>query len=460
MPKQLVLGAFEEFTPNFIGNSWHHPRADTSGFATLGFWTEMVQKLDAAGFDFFFLAEAIGYPMNDDGDVPEAVIREAVQFPVHDPLAIISGLAVAAPRIGFVVTASTTAQQPLLNARTFTTLDHLTEGRIGWNIVTSDNQQALVRLLGRTDVTPHDERYAAATEFVDLDLELWEGAWEDDAVRADKQNKVFADPAKVHRIRRNGTHFTFDGYFPATPSPQRTPVLFQAGTSDAGTTFAARFAECVFMQDRNPERLAGAVARLREKAVQEGRPAGSVKIVNGASFVIAGTDEQAQQLRQELDSTPTREATAALFLGWSGVDLAKLDPQATLDDVSTEVGHTMLAMWRNPDGTSPTIGEILDSLPSTFGGMKFTGTAETVADQVERFVEATDIDGFLVENWYGGADGYSEFTDQLMPILRERGLLPATPRSGTLREMLTDATSPRLPDWHPGTAYCRSEREG
>jgi alkanesulfonate monooxygenase SsuD/methylene tetrahydromethanopterin reductase-like flavin-dependent oxidoreductase (luciferase family) len=137
------------------------------------------------------------------------------------------------------------------------------------------------------------------------------------------------------------------------------------------------------------------------------------------------------------------------------VDLAQLDPDATLDDVSTEVGHTMLAMWRNPDGTSPTIGEILDSLPSTFGGMKFTGTVASVADQVEAFVAETDVDGFLVENWYGGIEGYTEFTDQLMPELRRRGLLPETPRTGTLREMLTDADGPRLPDWHPAARYRR-----
>ena len=156
--KQLVLGAFEEFTPNFIGNSWHHERGDTAAFATLEFWTDMVTKLDAAGFDFFFMAEAIGYPMNDAGEVPEAVIREAVQFPVHDPLTIMSALAAATPRIGFVATASTTAQQPLLNARTFTTLDHLTGGGIGWNNGTSDKQQELLRLLGRTPGNPQEER--------------------------------------------------------------------------------------------------------------------------------------------------------------------------------------------------------------------------------------------------------------------------------------------------------------
>jgi len=453
MPKQLVLGAFEEFTPNFIGNSWHHPLSDTREFATLGFWRELVGAVEAAGFDFFFMAEAIGYPMNDDGEVPEAVIREAVQFPVHDPLLIMSALAATVPRIGLVVTASTTSQRPLLNARAFTTLDHLTEGRIGWNIVTSDNQQAMVRLLDLDGITPHDERYARAEEFVELQLELWEGGWDDGAILADKASKTFTDPAKVHRIRHDGRYFRFDGYFQAIPSPQRTPTLFQAGTSSAGTSFAAKYAECVFTQERDAARLAKAIAALRAKAVESGRPAESIKIVNGASFVVAETEADAARMRDELNHTPTRAAAAALFLGWSGVDLGKLDPEATLDDVSTEVGQTMLNMWRNPDGTSPTVGEVLDSLPSTIGGVKFTGTPDSIADQVEAFIEQTDADGFLVENWLGGARGYSDFIEKVMPKLRERGLLPPAPRTGTIREMLTGSPTPFLPEWHPGRSY-------
>lgn len=453
MTKQLVLGAFEEFTPNFIGNSWHHPRGETRDFASLGFWQELVRAVEAAGFDFFFMAEAIGYPMNDDGEVPEAVLREAVQFPIHDPVAIMSALAATVPRIGLVVTASTTAQTPLLNARTFTTLDHLTEGRIGWNVVTSDNQQALVRLLGLSGITPHDERYARASEFVELQLRLWEGGWDDGAVLADKASKTWADPAKVHRIRHSGKYFEFDGYFQATPSPQRTPTLFQAGTSAAGTDFAAKYAECVFIQDRVWARAAASVAGLRAKAVAAGRPAESIKIVNGASFVVGATEAEAARLRDELNHTPTRDAAAALFLGWSGVDLSKLDPEQSIDEVSTEVGQTMLDAWRNPDGPSPSVGEVLDSLPSTIGGVKFTGTADAVVDQIERFVAETDVDGFLVENWYGGAEGYRDFIEQLMPRMRERGLLPAAPRRGSIREMLTGTPTPRLPSWHPGLAY-------
>lgn len=451
MPKQIVLGAFEEFTPNFIANAWHHERGDTSGFARLPFWRELAQELESEGFDFLFLAEAIGYPMTENGEVPEAVIREAVQFPVHDPVALVAALTGATSRMGLVVTASTTAQHPLLNARTFTTLDHLSDGRIGWNIVTSDNQYALVRLLGLDSVTPHDERYARATEFVDLELALWEKAWDADAVRADKQSRTFSDPAGVHRITHEGTYFRFDGYFPATPSPQRSPTLFQAGTSTAGVAFAARYAECVFTQDRDPERLAATVARIRAAAVAAGRPADSIKIVNGVSVVVADSHDEAVRLREELNRTPTREAVAALFLGWSGVDLGALDPDATLDSVSTEVGQTMIAMWRNPDGSSPTVGDVLDSLPSTMGGVKLTGTAEEVAADLEALVAATDIDGLLVENWYGGLEGYRDFFE-VMPLLRERGLLPAEARRGSLREMLTGTPTPHLPDWHPGRA--------
>lgn len=453
MPKQLIVGAFEEFLPNFVHNTWTYPRGDTSGFAGLPFWQELVGTVEAGGFDFFFLAEAIGYPMNDDGAVPEAVIREAVQFPVHDPMLLMPAIAATVPRIALVVTASTTAMKPLLAARAFTTLDHLTEGRIAWNIVTSDNQQAMVKLLDLDKITPHDERYARADEFVQLVLQLWEGAWEEDALVYDKAATVFADPAKVHRIEFNGEYFTFDGYFQATPSVQRTPTLFQAGTSKAGVDFASRYAECVFTQDRDPARLTATVTRLREAAVAAGRPADSIKIVNGASFVIAATQEEADRVRAELSATPTREAAAALFLGWSGVDLMKFDPAATLDDVTTEVGQTMVTMWRNDDGSSPTIGEVLDLLPTTFGGIRFTGTAESIADEVERVVADSDIDGILVENLFGGAEGYVDFINLLMPELRRRGLLPETPRTGTAREMLAGGDGPRLPAWHPGTTF-------
>jgi FMN-dependent oxidoreductase (nitrilotriacetate monooxygenase family) len=449
---ELVLAAFEEFTPNFVNHSWHLPRSVSTRFTELRFWQELVRELDAAGFDFLFLAEALGYPMTADGSVPDAVIREAVQMPVLDPVALISGLAATVDRLGFVVTASTTSQVPYLHARTFTTLDHLTGGRIGWNIVTTDQQNALTRLLGMDDVVPHGERYDRATEFVELVLELWEGAWEDDAVVADTQERVYADPAKVHRIRHAGRYFSLDGYFPATPSPQRTPTLFQAGTSDRGKEFAAAYAECIFTSYRDTASAATHIGDLRARA----RSAGGRELVvlNGVSIVVGDTAEGAAAERAELDAAASRDAAAALFMGWTGVDLTSHSHDTLLADLDPQGSKTTFALWGDNPAT-PTVGALLDQITSESGGFKATGTAEEVADQLEAIARDGDIDGFLIECTYGGIETYRRFIDEVMPILRERGLLPAAPRGGTLRERLTAASGPRLGENHPAARYRR-----
>jgi FMN-dependent oxidoreductase (nitrilotriacetate monooxygenase family) len=452
MAKQLVLGAFEEFTPSFISNGWAHERSNPGGFATLKFWQGMARELEDAGFDFLFFADALGYPMDDTGAIPDVVVREAVQFPVHDPLSIVSGLAATVDRLGFVVTASTTSEVPYLLARRFATLDHLTEGRIGWNIVTSDMQAALIRLLGFTEITPHDKRYDRADEFIDVTLKLWEGGWSDDAVRVDKAAHVFTDPDGVHRVTHDGEFFHVDGFFPVSPSVQRTPTLFQAGASPRGREFASRVAECVFIQERDDVKAAETVRDLRDRVEARGRPRDSVKIINSLSVVVADTEDEARELRRGLTATPSRDAMAALFMGWSGVNLLGLDPSLRVDDLTTEVGQTTLGMYQ---GQGLTVGEALDRLAETLSGAKITGTPLQAADELERIVEAQDIDGFLIEHSFGGMASYRGFIDGVMPLLRERGLLPEQPRGGSLRERLTGAPTPRLQDGHPGTAYRR-----
>jgi long-chain alkane monooxygenase len=382
--------------------------------------------------------------------IPEVVVREAVQFPVHDPLTLISGLAATVDRLGFVVTASTTSEQPYLLARRFASLDHLTRGRIGWNVVTSDMQTALVKLLGAGDVTPHDRRYDRAEEFIDLALRLWEGGWSDDPFIVDKASRVFTDPAKVHRIRHDGEFYSLDGYFPVSPSPQRTPTLFQAGASPRGIQFAARIAECFFIQERDLGKAATLVSLIRDEVERRGRPRDSVKIINSISVVVAETEHDAAELRASLTAAPSRDAMAALFLGWSGINLLGLDPDTLLDDLRTEIGQTTLAMYQ---GAGMTVGAVLDALAQTLGGTKVTGTAGQVAAEIERIAEVTDVDGFLIEHSFGGIATYREFIDEVMPLLRERGTIPRVPRSGTLREMLTGAPTPRLQPDHPGTAF-------
>ncbi len=387
--------------------------------------------------------------MHED-TIPDVVVREAVQFPVHDPLTLVSGLAATVDRLGFVVTASTTAEQPYLLARRFASLDHLTKGRIGWNVVTSDMQTALVKLLGAGDVTPHDRRYDRAEEFIDLTLKLWEGGWSDDPFILDKQSRVFTDLSKVHRISHEGDFYSLDGYFPVSPSPQRTPTLFQAGASSRGVEFASRIAECFFIQERDLDKAAKLVATIRAEVEKRGRTGDTVKIINSISVVVASTDAEAAELRASLTAAPSRDAMAALFLGWSGVNLLGLDPDTLLDDLSTEIGKSTLAMYQN---SGMTVGQVLDALAETLGGTKVTGTPAQVAAEIERIAEVTDVDGFLIEHTFGSLSTYREFIDSVMPILREHGAIPEHPRSGTLREMLTGAPTARLRPEHPGSAF-------
>jgi FMN-dependent oxidoreductase (nitrilotriacetate monooxygenase family) len=387
--------------------------------------------------------------MHED-TIPDVVVREAVQFPVHDPLTLVSGLAATVDRLGFVVTASTTSEQPYLLARRFASLDHLTRGRIGWNVVTSDMQTALVKLLGAGDVTPHDRRYDRAEEFIDLTLKLWEGGWSDDPFILDKQSRVFTDLSKVHRVSHKGEFYSLDGYFPVSPSPQRTPTLFQAGASARGVEFASRIAECFFIQERDLEKAANLVATIRAEVERRGRAGDTVKIINSISVVVADTDTKAAELRASLTAAPSRDAMAALFLGWSGVNLLGLDPDTLLDDLSTEIGKSTLAMYQN---SGMTVGQVLDALAETLGGTKVTGTPEQVAAEIERIARVTDVDGFLIEHTFGSLSTYREFIDSVMPILRKHGAIPKTPRTGTLREMLTGTDTPRLRTEHPGSAF-------
>jgi len=442
--KTLSLGAFEVMSPVFLSNAWTHPLSSTEEYASLAFWQRLARRLDSGGFDYLFFADASGYPMNADGEVPEVVIRESVQFPVLDQMSLVSGLAATVDRLGFVLTASTTVERPYIHARRFTTLDHLTAGRVGWNIVTSDMQESLTRLLGERGVMPHDLRYDRAEEFVDLCLTLWETAWDDGAMLFDKSTRTAIDPAKVHRITHAGEYFDFDGYYSANPSPQRTPTLFQAGTSPRGMRFAGDFAEAVFVQKRDIASAKTVVSRIRDAVEAAGRARDSVKVVNSVSVIVGETEEEAHELRRSLSSAPSTAAMAALYMGWSGVDLMKFDPDETLDGVRSEVGQSGAMKYQRGDSSSPTVAQILESIVETTGGFKVTGTPAQCAEQLERIAREADLDGYLIECTFGGTASYDAFIDSVLPLLRERGVVAEQPSHGTLRERLMSAETPAL----------------
>lgn len=443
MTRPFILGASELMSMNFYSSAWTDERNATDTFPTLAHWQSVARVLDEGGFDFLFFADVIGYPMDRDG-IPDAAVRGAVQIPSHDPITVISGLAATVDRLNFVVTASTTAERPFMHARRFATLDHLTDGRIGWNIVNSDNQAALVRLLGLGEITAHDTRYDRADEFVDLVCRLWEGSWEDDALKIDRDRAVFADPDKIHAISHHGEYFDLDGIFTVVPSPQRTPTLFQAGASPRGRDFAAGTAECVYVQENSVETLAATTADIRDRAERFGRRRDDLRILNGVSIVVAATEAEATTKRAALTAAPTTEMLAMHFLGWTGINLLRMDPELPLSQANSEYGHSTIA--RYDDGRS--VREIISSLRDTLGGISITGTPTQVADEMERVAELGGIDGFLVEPTFGGVPSYREFVDLVVPELRRRGRLASNDTPTTLRQRLFGGESARVNERH------------
>jgi FMN-dependent oxidoreductase (nitrilotriacetate monooxygenase family) len=240
-PKRLILNLFEMNCVSHITHGlWRLPGNSRTRFNDIEYWTELAQLLEAGGFDAVFLADVIGaYDVFRGG--PETAIREGLQIPSNDPMLVVPAMAAVTKNLGFGITFSTTYEPPFAFARRMSTLDHLTKGRVGWNIVTSYLPNA-ARNFGLTGEVDHDTRYEIADEYLDVLYKLWEGSWDDDAVIEDRENNIYADPSKVRYIDHEGPRFSVAGPHLSSPSTQRTPFLIQATQSARGIEFAGRHA--------------------------------------------------------------------------------------------------------------------------------------------------------------------------------------------------------------------------
>jgi FMN-dependent oxidoreductase (nitrilotriacetate monooxygenase family) len=429
---------------------WRHPEDQGYRYRDLRHWLDLARTLDQVGFDALFLADVLGV-YDVYGGSRDAAVAAAAQFPVHDPTMAISAMASVTERLGFGVTISTSYEQPYQLARRMSTLDHLTGGRIAWNIVTSYLDSA-ARNLGLSTQIPHDERYEIAEEYVEVCYQLWEGSWEDDAVVRDVERGVFTDPAKVHDIDHKGKYFTVPGPFLCEPSPQRTPVLFQAGASPRGVRFAGAHAEAVFVSGPSPEVVRKPVDALRAAVAEQGRDPRSVKVFTMLTPVVAETGEQAREkLRsyQELVSVP---GAFALFGGWTGVDLAELDLDTPLSYQDSDANRSALAAFTTAD-RAWTPRELAGFIGLGGRGPVVAGSPGEVADELERWTEEADVDGFNLA--YVTTPGtFADFARWVVPELRRRGRVPEAAEPGTLRERL-GFPGPRLSPPHPATAYRR-----
>ncbi len=409
--------------------SWVYPPEKIRyQWSEVEYWEEIARTLEEGLFDMFFFAD--GWSGGS-----AASVRWAIQFPTHDPLTLIPRLSGVTKHLGFAATMSTTFYPPFMLARKFASLDHITKGRIGWNIVTSSNSGE-----GRNfgiELPPHDERYDRADEYLDLVCQLW-ASWEPDAVVMDMENKVFADPDKVHRTNFEGKWHSSAGPLNVMPSPQGRPVLFQAGTSEKGREFAAKWAECVFAAGGQPKTTLALRDDLAGRMEAYGRDPRELKIITACGPVVARTESEARDKADEISERIPVEAAIANMSGHWNVDLRKFAPDTRVSELGEVDGTRGMVEMYKADG-DPTLAEIAKQYLNMAGQDAFVGTAVQVADTLEWLFDEGQIDGFqLSPQWYA-PDYYRDIVDLLIPELRKRGLTRSSYTDGaTLRQLLAE----------------------
>ncbi|WGW13254.1 NtaA/DmoA family FMN-dependent monooxygenase [Saxibacter everestensis] len=444
--KQLRFGLFENAQANDSGTAtWRHPDNERDHFDSLDYWRNIARICEDAQFDFVFLADAWGWS-EIDGSRPDICSEEALDLPRLDPAVVAAAMAAETEKLGLVITGSTLLEQPYAFARRMATLDHISAGRIGWNVVTTGTAETAASAFG-IPMVAHDERYNMADDFMEVVYKLWEGSWEPDAIERDKSGR-FADPAKVHRIEHEGPYFRSSGYGNTSYSPQGTPVLFQAGTSERGRQFGGRHGECIFLGGSSIEKMAEQVKAIRAEAVSAGREPDSVKLMASFSYVVGETREEAQEKFEAILAAQDPGVAVASYAMFTGLDLSAYDPRTPMTDLHTELSQTQVTRF-----AGLTVGDVLKDWHA-FGvrGKPVVGTAEDVADAIVDRAEGADLDGFLITPIVQPASTI-DFVEHVLPILRERGIAPSGYGQTTLRERLLGSTSAVLRDDHPGALF-------
>lgn len=452
-PRPISFNLFEMACVGHISHGlWVHPDNTRDRFNDIDFWTSQARLLEDGLFDAVFLADVIGTYDGYRGGA-ETALREAVQIPNNDPLVIIPAMAAVTKHLGFAATFSTTYEPPFAFARRASTLDHLTRGRFGWNVVTSYLPNA-ARNFGLEDEVEHDTRYAYAEEYMDVVYKLWEGSWDDDAVVADRAGHVYTDPAKVRYIDHVGPRHRVAGPHLSQPSPQRTPVLFQAGSSGAGRAFGARHAEAIFVGGHDLASYRDVITDVRRQAVENGRAAEDVKAYAMAVIIVGRTEIEAQRKADEFALLSRAEGYLA-HAGGGGIDLAAYPPHMRMADVleaEARAGrdHRNRTRFYRADGT---VADALHEI-TRFDRPPFVaiGTPTQVVDRIEEWVARTGLDGFNLRQFLtpGTAE---DFIELVVPELQRRGLYRTSYEDGTLRERLFGQGRARLPGSHPAARF-------
>lgn len=423
-------------------------RADdrSTSYTDLDHWVHLATLLERGCFDAVFLADVVGtydvYRGNRD-----ASAAAATQFPVDDPMLLIPAMAAATKHLGFGFTSSIVQYHPFMFARLITTLDHLTKGRVAWNIVTS-YLESTGRSFGLPGIPEHDERYDMADEYCKLCYQLWENSWADDAVVRNREHGIYAVPAKIRDVHHDGRYYKLHGCHLSEPSLQRTPLLFQAGASARGLAFGAEHAECVFCVSSKPAGAAKYMTDIRQAMRAHGRDPQDVLGFAYMKVVTGGTEGEARRKYEEYCHQIDYEGALSLLSGWTGMDFSRYAPDQEIELIKTNAVHSILSAFApdNPRGKW-TMRSLAQRIGIGGAGPVLVGAPEQIADQLERWIEA-GIDGFNLS--YSVLPGsFEEFIEGVVPVLQKRGRMQTEYQPGSLREKLFPHRGPRLRPPHP-----------
>ena len=409
--------------------AWRHPDSQTHRILDIGYYQSLAQQAEAAKFDAVFFADGPSLAEN---------IRYAARFRL-EPITVMTAIVAATERIGVIGTASTTYTEPYNLARQLASLDHLSRGRAGWNIVTTGAANA-AQNFGLEEHPVHAARYARAEEYVEVATKLWD-SWEDDAVVADRESGIFADTDKIHRIDHAGEHFRVAGPLNAPRSPQGRPVYVQAGSSDDGRAFAARWAEAIFTAHQTLGSAQAFYADIKARAGALGRDPRRLKVLPGISPFLGSTTREAEELLAHFNELTQPEYSLAQLTRLTGIDLSAHDldgpfPREVVDaSEERSEGSRFQLVLDIVDREQPTLRQLCHRLAGARGHRVVAGTPEQVADTMQEWAESGAADGFnVMPPWLPG--GFEVFVEEVVPILRRRGLFREEYSGSTLREHL------------------------
>ena len=431
--RPMTLGLFLNHTGHHVA-SWRHPRAQIDANVNIEHYLDVARMAEAATFDFMFFADTMGTRNAD----PEALSRSAQYTAYFEPLTLLSALSVATANIGLISTATTSFYEPYHIARLFASLDHLSHGRAGWNIVTS-SMDAEAQNFGQAQLDAKVNRYSRAREFVDVCKGLWD-SWDEDAFIRDRDLGRYFDPAKVHLLNHAGEHFKVRGPLNVPRPPQGYPVLVQAGSSDDGRDFAASIAEIAFMSELVFERALAFTQDVKARMAKFGRNPAHLHVLPGVNVTIGRTDEEAQEKLDYMNSlihpVVGREILSTIL---GGTDLKPYDldqplPHDLPDHEGLHMGtaQSVLALARRENLT---IRQLYMRVAGSRGKLMLTGSPKTVVDEMERWFEAGAVDGFIIQSSYLPGE-LEDFIALCVPELKRRGLMRQAYAGGTLRENL------------------------